>query len=314
MHRGSAKLPVPGWRRERACSLALLVYGLWTRYRLLAAAGQFLLLASIGRLCVVASGSVPWTGGLGSETALTFVPLAVLLATIFAGRRYVAGKAISMALAVYEAMATLFFLGWVCRYFPAETRFTIFSVVGAGISAWAQVRREPRWRWWSAGCTAAGLFALAALPTEERTEFLHLAGVAAIAGQQRFARFWNKREPGSPAVPARWQGAWMIAATLSAWTVLNARVVLFSGGAFTLAAAWSLFAAVVFAAGLTLHEKIYRWLGLIILVCTLGRIMVVDIWQLDSLGRAISALCLGLVLLGIGYVYNRFHTRWHGLF
>ena len=105
----------------------------------------------------------------------------------------------------------------------------------------------------------------------------------------------------------------MIAATVCAWTVLNALVGVLFEGRFTLAAAWSLFGALVFTAGLALREKVYRWLGLVILVCTLLRLAALDIWQLDSLGRAVSALCLGVVLLGIGYAYNRFHARWQDL-
>ena len=302
------------WVAETAAlSFALLAYGLWTRYRALAAAGQALLFVSIAG-CVLRV----WLShrpGANSGMALTLVPLVVLLATIFAGCRYVSGASVAALLAVYEGVATLFFLGWGCEYVPAEARFTFFSVAGAAVAIWAQVRREKRWLWWSGALTVSGVIALAVLRNDGRAAFLHLIGIAAIAGQQRFARFWSKHDPADPSTaPARWQGASMIAATLCAWAVLNAWMTLSFEAAFTLAASWSLFAALVFVAGLTLREKVYRWLGLSILVCTLGRIAIVDLWQLDSLGRAVSALCLGVVLLSIGYLYNRFHAKWHGLF
>ncbi len=303
------------WVAENAVlSLVLLVYGLWTRYRWLAAAGQGLLLVSIAG-CVLRVWALHRPVEYGGEMALTLIPLAVLLATIFLGRRASAGMSVGAWLAGYEAAATLFFLGWVCRYIPAEMRFTALSVAGAGVAVWALGRREPRWLWWSGVLAIAGVTTLAFLDHRDRAAFIHLLGIAAIAGQQRFARYWVQREPDAAiAAPSRWQGASITVAALCAWAVLTARMTLSFEGAFTLAASWSFFAALLFVAGLTLHEKVYRWLGLAILVCTLGRIALLDIWQLDSLGRAVSALCLGAVLLGIGYLYNRFHAKWHGLF
>lgn len=312
---GVSAMPVEAWvAANAALSLALLIYGMWTRYRALAVAGQGLLLVSVVG-CVLRVWSESWDGPFGSEMVLTLVPLVVLLATIFAIRRSDSGRRGAAVSGVYEAVATLLMLGWGWRYVPAEMRFAFFGVAGAAVSVWAQVKLEARWLWWSAALTTTGAVALMILPRDDRAGYLHLIGIAAIAGQQQVARFHTKREPvTASAAPPRWQAALIIAATLCAWVVLNARVSLSFDRAFTLATAWSLFAAVVFAVGLGLHEKVYRWLGLTILVCTLGRIAVVDIWQLDSLGRALSALCLGLVLLGIGYLYNRFHARWHGLF
>ncbi len=177
------------------------------------------------------------------------------------------------------------------------------------------MRGEKRRYAFGGALALAGIVSLALVGREERAAFLQLVGVAALAGQQQFARYRERQNPASPAnVPPAGHGALMTAAALCGWVWLSARVSVFFGGTFTLAAAWSLFAAVVFACGLALHEKIYRWLGLAILVGTLGRIAVVDVWQLDSLGRAVSALCLGVVLLGIGYLYNRFYSKWHGLF
>jgi len=312
-----ATRPADLWVAENAAaSFALLAYGLWTRYRSLAAAGQALLLLVSVVGCVLRVWlNHPAGDSLSDEMALTLVPLVVLLATIYAGRRNASGAALTGILAVYEGTAALFLLGWGFKYIPASAQFSFFAVTGALVSVWAQVRRVPRWFWWSGLVICAGLCTLALLGTPKRASFLHLLGIAAIVGQQRFAANRKKRDPAAaPVAPAQWQAASMIAATLCAWVVLNARVTLSFDATFTLAAAWSLFAALVFAAGLILREKVYRWMGLAILVCTLARIGLVDIWQLDGLGRAVSAFCLGLVLLGVGYLYNRFQARWHGLF
>lgn len=298
-------------------SLVLLVYGFWSGYRALALAGQILLAASIVT-CVERVWTRPPAGGFDAEAVWTLAPLAVLLATVFLVAR--AGTDTGDArflvwIVICEAAATLFFLGWGFRYVPQLGWFAFFGVAGALVFAWALVWDESR-RYACGGLlTVVGMGSLALLGREDRAAFLHLTGIAVLVTQQRLARHHEKHHlTPSPAIPPPWHGALMAGAVLCAWAWLSARVSVSLDGAFTLAASWSLLAALVFVAGLALHEKIYRWLGLGLLVCTLGRIVTVDVWQLDGLGRAVSALCLGVVLLGIGYLYNRFHTRWHGLF
>ena len=90
---------------------------------------------------------------------------------------------------------------------------------------------------------------------------------------------------------------------------MSQHLTLLPGSAFNIAARWSLYAAVVFGLGLGLRERVYRWLGLLILVATLARVTLFDIWQIDLLERALSLLTLGLVLLGIGFFYTRFGAR-----
>ena len=73
-----------------------------------------------------------------------------------------------------------------------------------------------------------------------------------------------------------------------------------------LTVAWALLALVVFAAGLALRERVYRVGGFAILALAVGRIFIVDVWQLETLYRILSFLVLGAVLLLPGYLYNRF--------
>jgi uncharacterized membrane protein len=101
----------------------------------------------------------------------------------------------------------------------------------------------------------------------------------------------------------------MVLGTLCGWCYVSQHLTLFSGSAFNIAARWSLYAAAVFAIGLALRERTYRWVGLLILVATLGRVALFDIWQIDLLERALSLLTLGLVLLGIGFFYTRFGAK-----
>ena len=74
------------------------------------------------------------------------------------------------------------------------------------------------------------------------------------------------------------------------------------------------FAAVAFAGGTDAARKGVPLLGLVVLVVTLGHVVLFDIWQLDSLSRIFSLLCLGVVLLAIGFFYTRYSARLRDLF
>ena len=59
--------------------------------------------------------------------------------------------------------------------------------------------------------------------------------------------------------------------------------------------------------GLLLRERTYRLAGLALLALALGRLGVFDIWNLqDKIARSLSVLALGVVLLALGFIYNRY--------
>jgi uncharacterized membrane protein len=106
----------------------------------------------------------------------------------------------------------------------------------------------------------------------------------------------------------------MVLGTLCGWCYVSSHLALLHGSAFNVPARWSLYAAAVFVVGLALRERVYRWLGLLILAATLGRVVLIDIWQIDLLERALSFLTLGIVLLGLGFFYTRFGSKVRDLF
>ncbi len=308
--------PDAGWMAEAALlSLVVLGYGVGTRYRALAAAGQGLLAVSV--LHFFNQWNHDWPGA-GPERWLALGPLLAILAALAVGRRLLpvqsanAGN-LKQAVTLYELLALILFLFWTERYEPRSLQFALLSLAGAGVFALGCWGREKRWQLLSAVPTAVGLLIFFLIEeTPERRGWLGLAGAAILAGQQQFGKRWLKDD--APAwFPAPAQAALMTAAVFCAWTFITARMERWEGSAFTLAASWSLFAPLVFAVGLLLHERVYRWLGLLILAATLGHIVLFDISQLDSLGRAISSLALGLVVLGIGFFYNRFQSKFRDL-
>ncbi len=63
---------------------------------------------------------------------------------------------------------------------------------------------------------------------------------------------------------------------------------------------------------MVLHERMYRWLGLAGLAAALGRIVIFDVWKLETNYRVLSFLALGVVLIVLGYVYTRYQDKIRG--
>jgi uncharacterized membrane protein len=58
-----------------------------------------------------------------------------------------------------------------------------------------------------------------------------------------------------------------------------------------------------------LREKIYRWAGLGILGTALGRIVLFDVWRLETFYRVLSFMALGVVLVALGFIYNKYQGK-----
>ncbi len=74
--------------------------------------------------------------------------------------------------------------------------------------------------------------------------------------------------------------------------------------------AWALEALALFVISLKLGERSYRRFSLALFLFCVGRIVAVDAWSLDKLGRVIAFMGLGLALILVGYLYTRFQEAW----
>ena len=142
----------------------------------------------------------------------------------------------------------------------------------------------------------------------------NLLSILALLGAQRLAA----RLPGRFALPRPVQ-AWMITlGGLSLWLLLTCWVCRESGlyrwvfqqrsGAW-LTASWSALALVLFTCGMAVRERVYRWFGLTILACALGRVFLFDVWKLETLYRILSFFALGVALLVLGFIYNKYQEK-----
>ena len=216
---------------------------------------------------------------------------------------------------IYEGLTVGLALAWGEEYFPQVAKFSLFSVAGGVLFAFGIVTRWRRWTGWGYVLTCAGLFSFwLDYGMDDQRLPIHLLGIGCLAAQQQFGRKHGRSDLGATWCPPLAQGALIVAAVLTAWAAWSAAVVHWNGSGILLAASWSLFAVVVFGAGLALHERVYRWTALLVLVATLGHVLLIDIWQLDSLARFFSLLCLGVVLLAIGFFYTRYQSKLRDLF
>jgi uncharacterized membrane protein len=69
------------------------------------------------------------------------------------------------------------------------------------------------------------------------------------------------------------------------------------------------YAGALLAAGFRTGSQVLRHAGLVMLLLTVGKVFLVDMSELKGLFRVMSFLGLGLVLVGIGYAYQRFFTK-----
>ena len=76
-----------------------------------------------------------------------------------------------------------------------------------------------------------------------------------------------------------------------------------------LAISWALFAVLLFTVGLICFDTLFRRFGLFYLAIALVHILAIDVMKLDTLGRILSFLILGGVLMLLGFLYNRFQDK-----
>ncbi len=53
----------------------------------------------------------------------------------------------------------------------------------------------------------------------------------------------------------------------------------------------------------------YRWSGLLVLTCALGRVVILDVWRLETIYRILSFMALGVVLLVLGFIYTKYQEK-----
>lgn len=75
---------------------------------------------------------------------------------------------------------------------------------------------------------------------------------------------------------------------------------------------WGAFALFQIVDGVRKKRSEFRWIGLILLALTLFKLFLFDLAQLSTISKTISLICLGIFLLLVSYLYNRFKDLLEG--
>jgi uncharacterized membrane protein len=288
-------------------AIVLTGYGVATRAWLVAVCGQVFVLVSAWQfLKQVAMASPPW--------ALALVPIATLagmgLVALAVLRERTPGdgqitESILRASLLYRAAATLLGMVWIAEYVAEPHRFWVYVLCGAVLFAWAGVAKRGEVLWFSGMMTVAGFahFWMQSGNTGLR-HLPDLAAILALAVQQRIARHhadrWCAIRPVHTAA--------IVLASATLWLLVT-RVVQQAGSGFYYTAAWAGLAFLLFIAGLGWKESAYRRCGLALIGLALCRVGFVDVWKLETFYKIVALMGLGVVLLTLGFIYNKFQER-----
>ena len=72
---------------------------------------------------------------------------------------------------------------------------------------------------------------------------------------------------------------------------------------------WAVYAAAVVAAGFALRYKLFRWIGIISFVPILGKVFIIDLGELRVIYRVLALAVVGVMLLGVSFLYQKFAQR-----
>ena len=215
-------------------------------------------------------------------------------------------RAILLRLAqVYRWVALVMTICWVNKYISQAERPWVFALLGFGAFLIAGWRRHREAILFSAAFTATGLASLGMLPSREMLVYApNFLFAVVILAQQQVAR----RNPERYELPDPVQGTMIVTGCVMLWWLISQWVLLGASG-FYLTASWSALAFAFIGGGVLLREKIYRWTGLGILAASLGRIVIIDVWTLDRSYRVLSLMALGVVLVALGFIYNKYQEK-----
>lgn len=278
--------------------LGFLIYGLVTRAWFLAVLSQLFTFGAVG-LCFRALiwGDSPWYLTLGT-IAVVGVQAAAGWVVPARGRLTIGPLFVG-----YRAILLLLSVAWLMEYLPESLRFLVFVLVGLLVFLPAALRKNREYLIHSAVLTGVGilcyLLALVSGTSGSGSDFLALVLLLGLhqAGKKLLA--------GTGLFPVEVQGSLALAALLGLW-YQSSRWAWESPTGLAVTIVWALLAFAALGAGFLLRERVYRLMGLLILAVAVGHVFFVDVWKMGQFAGILGIIGLALVLLTLGFIYNRF--------
>ncbi|HUR45075.1 MAG TPA: DUF2339 domain-containing protein, partial [Candidatus Saccharimonadales bacterium] len=292
-------------------ALGITVYGLATRLWLLALVGQLFIFASgyefLQQIYFASLQHGPTyfqaLAPLGALFALSllFRSIGGQSASLPAESRPSVQKLANIYLWATFAMS----VGWVFEYIPDRHRFWFLAVTGLVLFVLSLVSKKRSPLLFSGSFTAVAFVYLWVHFWDESIMYWpNACAVLLLLAQQQAAKKYADRIT----LPSALHTAAIVLGTSSLWLLLSKWVLIQAGG-FYLTVAWGFLAFLLFNAGFILRERLYRWAGLALLGLALGRVIIFDVWKLETIYRIFSFMGLGIVLLILGFIYNRYQEK-----
>jgi hypothetical protein len=298
----------PAWLAVTSLlAVAVTGYGLLTRAWTLAVGGQIFLGVSAWEFLQQLIHTQPaWYFPLAPLAVLAGFSLATL--AWFARQpdlKLAAREPLLQTALVYRWLALAMSLLWLWDYVPDHERVWAAMLAAATLFALAL------WRNSREALVAATVYTVAALAQlwghEDAVMDIYtpnLLALLALLVMQQGLRWRAAKLP----LDERIHGAIVVLAGLSLWRYVSCWTAPYTSG-FFVTMTWAGFAMAAFTAGLLLHERFLRWFGLGVLASAVGRVVLVDVWRQDRLGRVLTFLALGVALCLVGFIYNKFEEK-----
>lgn len=288
-------------------AVLLAVYGVVTRGWWVALAGQvFVVVSGFEFVRQMLEGKPQWWFPLAPVGGLLLLAFG---ATQWLRQRSDTSKTVAGPISYlslcYRVTAAVMSLWWIGKYIPEREQCWVLGLVGVLLFLLAGWRRSQEL------LVFTGVFSLCSvlrfgMETNPSVSVYapNLLALLTLPAMQYVA----KRKAERYTLSREIQAAVMVTGSLVLWMLLTRWIELRSGG-FYLTVGWAAFSFVVFLAGLGLRERVYRWLGLSVLGCALGRVVFFDIWRLSKGYQIMSCLALGVVLLVLGFLYTKYQEK-----
>ena len=283
-------------------AVAATIYGVATRAWPLANCGQIFLAVSIWEFLRQLTGTKPeWFFPLVPVTTLGILSFATV--AWFARKpedKYSARSPLLQVALIYRWLALALSLLWIWEYVPERQRVWAYMLAAVLVFALAVWRRSRE------ALAAVAVYAVASLATlwlrddlKVDAYWANLLSLLALLAMQQILRRAAAKFPLDEKIP----GAIVFIVGFSLWRMLSCWVT--ASGIF-LTMSWAGFAVAFFALGMFLRERFYRWFGLAVLAASVGRVVLVDVWKQETIYRVLTFMALGVALLVIGFIYNKY--------
>jgi len=285
-------------------AVAATVYGVVTRAWPLAICGQiFLVISGWEFLVELFHGKPEWYFPLAPLVVLgilSFATVAWFARKPESGTK-VRGPLLQVAL-IYRWLALVMSLLWIWQYVPDHQRVWAFMLAAAVVFALSVWRRSQE------ALVAVAVYAVASLSTlwlrDDLAMDIYWPNLISLLALFAFQQILRRASP-AWLLDEKIHGAVVFIAGVSLWRFISCWTATFTSG-FFVTMSWAGLAVLIFAAGIILRERFHRWLGLGVLAAAVSRVVIVDIWRHETIYRVLTIMALGVALLLIGFIYNKY--------